>query len=396
VKPTAPVWLDGEPAEPRPPLAGDTSAEVCVVGGGIGGIATAWHLAERGVRALVVEARAVGSGATGRNGGFFIAGAAPMYDEARRRFGRERAARVHRATLAGQAAMLAVAEEVGAREHFRLVGMLRLGVDAAEAAAVRAHHAALREDGLPGELVAEADLPPAVRRPGRIGLLTPGDGAVHPVRWLRALARAVEARGARVVEGTRVVEPPSVDGGSGVLVRTDRGRVTADRAVVAVDGGLAALVPAARRVRARRLNMVATAPAPPVLPCPVYARDGHEYAQQLPDGRVALGGFSDLDGPASWTAREEVAPRVQARLDAYLREELGVAAPVTHRWAGVVGYADDPLPTCGPAPGTGGRIVALGGYHGTGHVQAFVAARIAAELIADGDSADRDLYAPVG
>jgi gamma-glutamylputrescine oxidase len=386
------VWQD-EPYVARPPLDGDRSTEVCVVGGGIGGVATAFRLARRGTRVLLVEARTVASGASGRNGGFFIAGAAPMYHESRALWGREHALRVYRATLAAQREVLELADALGAREHLRVVGMLRLAVDEAEAQDVRAHHAALREDGLPGELVAGDDLPGAVRRPGRVALLTPHDGAAHPVRWVRALARAAESEGAEIVEGTSVIEPPRLDGG-GVMVRCDRGEVRADRVVVAIDAGLGRLVPAAGAVRSRRLNMLATAPAPAVLPCPVYARHGLEYAQQLPGGRLALGGFSDLDGEASWTEAEELSVPVQERLDRYLREELGVDAPVTHRWVGLVGYADDPLPTCGPAPGSDGRVLALGGYHGTGFVQGFLGARIVAELLADGASADADLYRP--
>ena len=81
---TTPLWQE-DAYTPGPPLDGDRTCEVCVVGGGIGGIATAWHLAARGIRALVVEAREVASGASGRNGGFFLAGAAPMYDAMRDR-----------------------------------------------------------------------------------------------------------------------------------------------------------------------------------------------------------------------------------------------------------------------------------------------------------------------
>ncbi len=392
---TTPLWQD-EPYTPRPALDGPLRCEVCVIGAGIGGIAAAWHLAGRGIAATVLEARTVAGGATGRNGGFFLAGAAPMYDDARRRWGRTRAARVYATTLDAQRDMLAIAEAIGAREHFRIVGMLRLAIDAAEAVTVRSHHAALATDGFPGEIVDEADVPAAVRRPGRIGLYTPHDGGVHPARWVRALARAVEERGARIFEGTRVTAPPACDG-DGVTIATTAGTVRADRAIVAIDGALATLVPAARAVRCRRLQMVATAPdTPGRLPLPVYARDGHEYAQQLPDGRVTLGGFADVEGEASYTDREQTSPAVIALLARYLHDELGVTAPVTHRWAGLVGYADERLPTCGAAPGSGGRILALGGYNGTGHVQGFVAARIAAELAATGAATDADLYAPVG
>ena len=381
---TVPLWQD-EPYAPRPALEGDARADVCVVGAGIGGLAIAWRLVATGADVLVLDAAEVAGGASGRNGGFFIAGAAPMYHEGVARWGRERAAAIHRATLDAQREMLATAEAVGAAEHFRMTGMLRLAVDPQEARDVEAHAAALAADGFEGELVHE--LPAPLARPGRIGLLSRHDGAVHPVRWLRALARAIEARGGRIAERTRVVAPP--EAGS---VVTDRGTVRCEHVVVAMDGTLAALVPTAAAVRARRLNMLATAPVEPLLPCPVYARYGHEYVQQTADGRIALGGFSDLDGAASWTDRPEPSVPVQERLDAYLREEL-VEAPVTHRWAGVVGYAEDPLPRCGAVPGTSGRVLALGGYNGTGHVQAWVAAGFVAGRLAGG--APAALYAAV-
>lgn len=374
------LWLD-ERYAPRAAAAGDLTCAVCVIGAGIGGLATAWHLLERGVRDIVVlERGVVAGGASGRNGGFFIAGAAPVYDRARERFGHARAHAIYAATLRAQAEILDVASDVGARDVFRIVGMLRVD----DEAPLRAHLAALRADGFDGSLVTE--LPGALQG---AGLLTPHDGALHPARWLRALARALEARGVRIFEGTEVVAPPA-----GRTVRTASGVVRAEAIVAAADAALGALVPAlAARVRSRRLHMLATAPAPPALGCPVYVRDGHEYAQQLPDGRVTLGGFSDLDGAASWTDRAESNPAVQARLEAYLRDDLQVGAAVTHRWVGLVGYADDALPTAGAA---GDGLYALGGYNGTGNVQAFVAARIVAELIVDGASSDSWLYsAPV-
>lgn len=387
-----PFWQD-RAYTPRPPLGGELRCDVCVIGGGMGGIAAAWHLSGRGVDSVVLEAGMVAGGASGRNGGFLIAGAAPMYHVSRGRWGAERAHRVHAATLAGQAAVLAAADEAGVADAIRPTGLLRVGMDAEEATDVRKHHAALCEDGFPGALVEAAGLPPVLRRPGRVALLTEHDGAMDPVALVRGLAAAAERRGARIFEGTPAATP--VPGDGSVLV--PGAVVRAGHVVVAVDGQLAELVPAALAVRSRRLNACATAPAEPgLLPRPVYARYGCEYAQQLPTGEVVLGGFSDLDGEASWTSAATVSEPVQQRLDAYLRDELGVEAPVTHRWAGVVGFADDPMPRCGPVPGTDGRLLALGGYNGTGNVQAFVAARIVSELITTGDSADAGLYAPVG
>lgn len=62
-------------ARPRAPLSGKRSAKVCIVGGGFAGLNTALGLAERGMRDVVlVEARELAFGASGRNGGFVFAG----------------------------------------------------------------------------------------------------------------------------------------------------------------------------------------------------------------------------------------------------------------------------------------------------------------------------------
>lgn len=384
-------WQTNRPASPVESWESRTT-EVAIIGAGIGGLATAWHLADRGVLSTVIEARTIASGASGRNGGFFIAGPAPMYNDARELFGADSARRIQQATVAAQAEVYAVADDIGAGGCFRRVGMLRLAVDADEADHVRAHAAALAEDGFAGRLLSEPDLPAPLRRPGRVGLMTDHDAAVHPVMWLTTLADALRGRGVRVVEGVRATRPIVSHGGQ-LTVATTHGPVVSGALVVAADGGVGRLVPhLAERVRARRLHMVATAPLETEhVAHPVYARYGYEYHQQLPDGRVVLGGFSDLDGPASYTDREEANPVVHDRLAAYLRDDLGVDAPITHRWVGIVGYTADQRPYVGSVPGTDG-LYAMGGYCGTGNITAWVAGRIVADQIANGSAVDADLF----
>ena len=58
----------------HPSLAGDTICDVCIVGAGIAGCAAALELAERGYRVVLLEARQVGWGASGRSGGQAIFG----------------------------------------------------------------------------------------------------------------------------------------------------------------------------------------------------------------------------------------------------------------------------------------------------------------------------------
>jgi glycine/D-amino acid oxidase-like deaminating enzyme len=155
-------------------------------------------------------------------------------------------------------------------------------------------------------------------------------------------------------------------------VLTGAGPVRATRGVlVAVDGGLERLVPQLRgRLRSARLQMVGTAPATDVrLARPVYARYGLDYWQQLPDGRVLLGGGRDVGGNAEWVQDQPwdapTSEPVQAHLERLLRTDIGTAAPVEQRWTGVVGFTDDHLPVLAEVDD---GVLAVGGYSGTGNL----------------------------
>jgi gamma-glutamylputrescine oxidase len=375
-----PYWLD-EPYDPRPPLDGRIEAEACVIGAGVAGLSCALALARAGVQTVVLERDTVAGGASGRNGGFLLAGVAPFYSAARERYGRERARRMYAATIETQKLMYALAEELGAGDSVRRVGLLRASASDEEAEDVIRQVEALREDGFPGELLDHHELPPAVARFALNGCLTEHDGSLQPARWIRTLACGAEAAGARVYDGTPV-EGPVQAPGEGELRTAGGARVAAGNVVVAADGALPALVPEyAPRVRSRRLHMTATAPLPErVTDRLVYYRWGYEYFQQRPDGRLLIGGFSDADGEGSFTDSDEGSPAIWERIERHIREDLGLDAVVTHRWAGLVGYSDDSLPYVGEVPGRPGLWVA-GGYSGHGNVPGFLSGRLIADAI---------------
>jgi gamma-glutamylputrescine oxidase len=372
-----PLWLDA-PYEPRPPLTGDVDVEACVIGGGVGGLSCARRLAGHGIETLVLERDTVAGGASGRNGGFLIAGLAPFHNDAVELYGREYAARVYARTLEVQQEIYALATELGVGDAVRRVGSLRVSSSDEEAEHVRRHAAALREDGFPAELLDRDELPPALRSYARNACLTDHDGSLQPARWIRALAGDVERAGVRIHEGSAVRAPIE-----GTDLELEGGSVRARHVVVAADGWLPALVPSyAGRVRARRLHMVATEPLPErIVDRLVYARWGYEYFQQRPDGRILAGGFGDVDGEASYTDRGDGDPRIWDRIARYLREDIGVDAPITHRWTGTVGYSRERRPIVGSVPGRPGLWVA-GGYSGTGNVPGFLAGMCVADMIA--------------
>lgn len=390
-----PLWHD-DPYEERAPLTGACETDVLVIGAGIAGLSCAWHLAERGVACTVVEALTAAGGASGRNGGFLVAGAAPAHQDAVRLFGHEIAVGIYRATLASEQRIYEIADEIGAARHFSRVGHLRVTWEAEELEHARIQYDAMRADDLPAEWVDEADLPAIVRGPDRVGVFSAPDATMHPARWVRAFSRAIEQRGVRIFERSPVPEPLEAQRNGGFAVQAGGGTVHAQRVVVAADGALPQLVPAyAASVRTKRLHMVATAPiAERLVPCAIGMRWGFEYLQQRPDGRIAIGGFSDFDGERaadSYTTVEEASPQVHARIERFLRDGLGIEAPVTHRWIGLVGYSRDQRPFVGAVPQLDGLFVA-GGYNGTGNLNGFTAGRIVSELLATGKSADAHLY----
>jgi gamma-glutamylputrescine oxidase len=373
-------WLD-EPYQPRPALEGRAEAEVCVIGAGVAGLSCARRLAAHGLETVVLERHTVAGGASGRNGGFMIAGPAAFYPDAREKYGAERTRRIYARTLETQEEMYALAERLGVGDAMRRVGLLRVSASEEEAEHVRRHAEKLRDDGFEAELVEHESLPAAIGRYAHNGVLTGHDGALHPGRWIRALARDAESAGVRIHEDTPV-ELPVPAASEGRLI-TPTGTLTARHIVVTADGYLPALVPDfAGRVRSRRLHMVATAPVTERVVEPmVYSRWGYEYLQQRPDGRVLAGGFGDLDGADSYTDSDSGSPAIWSRIEQYLRDDLGLEAATTHHWAGVVGYSDDGLPYVGEVPERPGLWVA-GGYSGHGNVPGFLAGEELADRIA--------------
>ena len=367
----SPVWDDGA-WTPLPALEGDAAADACVVGLGGSGLTCVGELLRRGVSVIGIDAGQVAGGAAGRNGGFLLAGTYDFYHDAVQRHGHHRARRIYRLTVNE---IQRIAAETP--QAVRPTGSLRIALDDEEAEDCRHHLAALRADDLPAEWYEGPE--------GR-GLLLPTDGAFNPLRRCRVLARrAVEAR-ARLYEHT-----PAIDIQPGE-VRTPRGTIRCAQVIVAVDGRLEAVLPElAPRIRTARLQMIATASTDEVrLPRPVYARWGFEYWQQLPDGRIALGGFRDAGGDDEWTHDIDPCDTVQTHLERWLREGIGVRAPVTHRWAASVSFSETGLPILEEVRP---RVWAAGGYSGTGNVIGALCGRAVAELALGAQSELGEVFA---
>lgn len=364
-----PVWDDGDSAG-LPALDEEVEADMCVIGLGGSGLSAVAEGLRLGASVVGVDAGPVAAGAAGRNGGFLLSGAADAYHRTVARLGRDRAAATYRLTLDELDRMAMAHPDLVRRE-----GSLRIAASSAEEADCDRQLAALVNDGFRAE---------RYEGPEGSGLLFPDDGATNPLARARRVAAAITAAGARLFERSPVIAL------TGTTVTTPAGRVSCQRAVVAVDGGLEALLPElVGRVRTARLQMLATAPTNEVwLPRPVYARWGYDYWQQLADGRIAIGGQRDRFADDEWTNDTAPTEPVQAAIERVLREQLRVTAPVTHRWAASAGFTRDVAPVLDEVrPG----VFAAGGYNGTGNVLGALYGRAAAQLALTGRSRLADI-----
>jgi glycine/D-amino acid oxidase-like deaminating enzyme len=351
---TTSLWLK----EPRDELRGsrfEGRPDVVVIGGGVTGCSCALTLAERGVRVRLYEAREIAGGASGRNGGFALRGATTPYDEARRELGDERARLVMELTERSLDRM----EEL-AGDAFRRVGSLRLALDEDERDALRREHDALRDHGFAVEWVDE--LGPALEELYLGAILHPRDGALHPARWVRRLAAHAANAGAEIREGERVTIE----------------ELDADAIVVAGDGFIPQLLPELP-VRSTRGQVLATEPLREQLyDRPHYARGGYDYWQQLPDGRLVIGGNRDVSFETEDTDVEETTALVQDRLEALVEQLVGYRPEVTDRWAGIWGTTPDLMPLVGEVRD---GVWVAGGYSGHGNALGLACGDLVARAI---------------
>jgi glycine/D-amino acid oxidase-like deaminating enzyme len=195
----------------------------------------------------------------------------------------------------------------------------------------------------------------------------PGDAAIQPARLVRRLAARAAKAGVEIVEQHRV---ESLD------------ELEAPRVLVATDGYPSGLLGDLEGlIIPTRGQMIATEPIPERLfECPHYGRHGFDYWQQLPDGRIAAGGFRDFAMDSEFTDSEETTPAIQGALDAFVTDLVGRPVAVAQRWAGIFGLVLDFLPVVGRLPG-GDRAWVAGGYSGHGNVLGFMCGDLAARAI---------------
>src|SRR3954463_2468139 len=367
---TQPFWL--EQSRPAVEARELDRADVAVIGAGITGCACAAALAREGKRVRVYDARGIGEGASGRNGGFALRGAAARYDVASETYGKDAARELWQRTEHAGDRLEAIAGD-----SFRRTGSLRLAADIEERDGIQAEYEPLREDGFAVEWRDEL---PHLRPHFHGAIFHRPDGSVQPAGLVQRLASDAADAGVEFAPHHKI---ESLD------------ELGAEQILIATDGSGRGLLPELdEALWPARGQVIATEPlAERLFDCPHYARQGFDYWQQLDDGRIVLGGFRDFSILTEMTDDETTTEPIQEALDAFLEELLGHMPDVTHRWAGIFGLTQDLLPLVGRVPGHDGVWLAAG-YSGHGNVFGLLCGELVAAAIDGRRDSLLELFSP--
>ena len=382
------------PGEPRPPVAGEVQAEVCVVGGGLAGLSTALELAERGQTVRLIESRRVGWGASGRNGGMVGSG-----------FSLGIGKLVSKLGMAGAREVFALSQD-GAetvRQRIEQHGMAGVpmgeGIISAtlfdEADALRRDATYMSENfGQSYEFWDRERLREAVLSERyQAALVNQTRFMIHPLNYCRGVAQAAEAAGAVIHESDPVTS--ITRSGAEHVVRTATGTVRAGAVVVACGGYIERLVlRLARAIVPVATYVIATEPLGEnrlrsAMKLDLGISDNRlagDYYRPLPDTRILWGGRMTV-------RRSRPANLAQVMLADLLSIYPQLAGlRVESAWHGLMSYPAHKMPLVGElVPGLWYAM----GFGGHGLNTTTMAGRLVAGAIADGDDRYR-LLAPFG
>jgi glycine/D-amino acid oxidase-like deaminating enzyme len=392
---SGPLWWAGLPARStRAPLSRDESVDVAIVGGGFTGLWAAYYLliADPSLNVMVLEAEYVGFGASGRNGGWVSA----LYPVGAGVLNRDHG---KAATLDQYAALRESVDEVGAvataegiQCGFHKGGTLVVATNRAQAARARVEAQESEYWGTGTVWLGPSEASDRIAVKGLCGAtFNPNCARIHPFRLALGLAEAVESKGARIHESSRV----AILGNR--TLRTAKGVIVRARHIIRATEAWTSRLPDHRRTVAPVYSLaVATAPLPQstwdeigLADAETFSEHRHVivYGQRSLDDRIVFGGRG---APYHFGSGIQAGFDANAKVFAALRRSLTQLIPATqgveftHAWGGPLGIPRDWQPGVGYDRSTG--MGYAGGYVGDGVALSNLAGRTIADLVTSGDT----------
>jgi gamma-glutamylputrescine oxidase len=351
------LWAPSQPPK-NPALAEDIEVDVAIIGGGYTGLSSAYHILQRYPEksVAVFEARGVGQGASGRNGGMLLAQTAneymSVYSDAKTH------RRLYDLTVKHMDDLAAIVNAQGVDIELRRNGVLLVIARESQVAKYKSYAQQAQSLGMPIEFWDQ------VRTKNEIGtdvyfasLFDPNAGEVHPMKLVHALKKAAESAGARIYEDSPVIEIRD-----GETIRLTVGEqnhtVTAKAVVLATNGYTSKLGSFKNSVFPVHTPMATT----PSLPDSTFEEIGWKnkagysdtftilyHLSRTTDNRIMIG-----SGIVNYFFNNGIINKADpALLKAHLQKELGRIYPklagmeFEHFWTGVLGFSLDFMQSVG-------------------------------------------------
>ena len=379
----------------------DTHADVCIVGAGIAGITTAYLLAKQGKSVIVLDDGAVGGGQTQRTTAHLSNALDDRYFEIERLHGSEGAklaAGSHTAAIDRIESI--IGEEQIACDFVRLDGYLFLppgeSAELLDRELAAAHRAGLSGvERLPRAPLLYFDTGPCLRFPRQ--------AQFHPLKYLTAVARAIERAGGRIFTGTHA---ETIKGGKPARIKTSNGRiVTADAVVVATNSPVNDLVAIHTKQAAYMTYAIGAIVPRGAVATALYwdTLDPYHYVRIQPlspeAGMTEQSGSEGQDvlivgGEDHKTGQAPAHSDPYARLEAWARERFPMIREVRFRWSGQVMETIDGLAFIGRNPLDQPNVFIVTGDSGMGMTHGTIAGILLTDLILGRENPWTTLYDP--
>ncbi|MBI6952893.1 NAD(P)/FAD-dependent oxidoreductase [Pseudomonas sp. CCOS 191] len=379
-----------------PALDQDLQADVCVVGGGLTGVNAALELAERGLSVILLEARRIGWGASGRNGGQLIRGIGHDVSGFARHVGQDGVRYLKQAGIDSVALVARRIAQYGIDCDLRW-GFCELANTPAQFAAFEDEQRDLATLGYPHEtrLVGPERMHEIVASDLYAGgLVDMGSGHLHPLDLVQGEAHAAHGLGVRIFEQSPVLR---IEHGSTVTLHTARGKVRAQSLVLGCNAHLDELEPRlSGKVLPAGSYVVATEPLPEGLARTLIPQNmalcdqkvGLDYYRLTADNRLLFGGACHYSG------------RDPKDIGAYMQPKVLKVFPqlaevrLDYQWGGMIGITANRFPQVGRLSQHPNVFYAQG-YSGHGLNVTHWTAKLLAEAIATEQSHGFDVFRAV-
>jgi len=376
-----------------PALAGDLRADVAVIGAGFTGISAALSLAERGYDVVVLEAKRVGWGASGRNGGQLIDGFVDT-GKIEARLGADAANLAYRMGLECRDLVVDRVKRYAIDCDLKF-GFVDLALKQRDIDYFRTEIDRKIRLNYPHRMqfVPREEMSSIVGSDRYIGgLVNAGNGHLHPLNLCLGEARAASSLGVRIFERSPV---SGIRHGSCAVVETANGTVQAGKVVLAGNAYLGraepklfgAVIPAGSyMIATERLD---PALAMKLLPQDMAACDQRvtlDYFRLSADKRLLFGGLCNYSGRDPRSISATLRPKMLK-----VFPQLG-DAEIDFEWGGYIAISINRIPQLGRI---GENSYYAQGYSGHGLAPSHLAGKIIADAIG-GDLERFDVFERIG